>query len=165
MAKTLAYGPNSTPVEGLATLTNAIAPVNFAADFRVIEDVPGKLVMADITSSLDQPSTLRIAQQSKANIYAGTTIDPSAFLANRRGTETIVDMRETWAITDSGDPAFLQLAPARAAIMLSLPTSSLITADAVMRLVNRAVASLFAQGDATPADGVNALLHGVVSRD
>lgn len=165
MAKVLTTGPNGTAIGGLATLTLAVPPLNYDADFRALESVPGKLVMTDITSPQDQPSTIRLAQTSRPNIYAGTSIDPSAFLASRKGVDTIVEAKEVWSITDAADPSFLQLMPARAAITLTLPVSSLVTADVVMGLVGRAVAALFAQGDATHDDGIDALLHGVLSRD
>lgn len=165
MAKVLTTGPDGTPVAGVEFVTLAIPPLNYDVDFRVLEEGPGKLVMTDITSPLDQPATIRVAQQAKPNIYAGTTIDPSAYLANKRGTDTIAEAKETWSITDAGDPTFQQLAPARAAVTLSLPTSALITEELVMGLVGRAVAALFAQGEATYTTGVSALLHGVVSRD
>lgn len=165
MAKVLATGPSGTPIGGLAAVTYVIPPLNYTADFRSLEEGPGRIVMTDITSPTDQPSTLRIAQTSKANVYAGTTIDASAFLANRRGTDTIVEVKEVWSISDAEDPSFLQLMPVRAAITLSLPTSNLITDELVSGLVGRAIAALFAQGDATNADGITALLHGVVGRE
>lgn len=165
MAKVLATGTNDTPVGGLASLTLVVPPHNYTADFRSLEEGPGKIVMSDVTSAVDQPSTLRIAQQSKPNVYVGTSIDSSAFLANKRGTDTILEIKEVWSITDAAVPEFLQLMPARCAITLSLPTHALITDSVVEALVCRAIAALFNQGDATSADGINALLHGVVSRD
>lgn len=165
MAKVLSYGPNDTPVEGVTNLTLTVPPLNFDADFRTLEDEPGRWVAIDVTSPQDQPSTLRIAQQSRPNVYAGTSIDPSVFLPTKKGLDTIIEIREVWSDTESTDPTYLRLAPVRAAITLTLPDSSLVTEDSVMRLVGRAVAALFAQGDATHSAGISALLHGVVRKD
>lgn len=165
MSKTLTHGPSGTAVEGLAAVTYTIPPLNYDADFRAIEEGVGKVVYTDVSSPQDQPSTLRIAQQSKANVYAGTTIDPSVFLANRRGSDTIIEVREVWAETESTDASYLRLMPVRAAITLSLPTAATITYSDVSTLIGRAIAGLFAQADATNEDGITGLLHGVVKRD
>lgn len=164
MAKTMAFGPNGTSVDGLASITLTSDPLNFDADFRIIDEGPGKVVMTDVTSPLDQPATLRVAQQSKPNVYAGSSIDPSAYIANKRGTDTIVEVREVWSITDDTDPTFLQLVPVRAAISLTLPSTNLVTADAVEQLVMRTVMSLYTQGAATMDAGLGNLLHGVVKK-
>lgn len=164
MSRVLTKGPSGTPIEGLTVLTFAVAPLNYDADFRVIEEGVGKVIYTDVTSPQDQPSTLRIAQQGNANVYSRTSIDPSAYLPNRRGTDTIVEVREVWSETETTDSALLRLMPVRVAITLSLPTSPLITADAVEELVQRAVAALFTQGEATIAEGLTDLTHGVVKR-
>lgn len=164
MTKSLSYGPNGTPVEGVTAVTFAVAPLNYTADFAEVESGPGKIVYTDTTSPQDQPSTLRIAQQSRPNVYAGTSVDPSCYLPNRKGTDTIIEIREFWNLTDSTDSTFLNVAPVRCAITMTLPDSSVVTADAVSRLIARGVAALFAQGDATIANGVDALLHGAVKK-
>jgi len=165
MAKVLTMGPNRTPVEGITSLAlSQFAPLNFVADFRAIEEGPGKVVLADVTTPVDQPSTLRIAQQSKPNVYAGTSIDPSAYLPNRKGVDTIVELKQVWAITDSEDASYLRHVPVRCAITLSLPTTSVITSEDVETLVCRTIAGMFAHADDEMDAGINALLHGVVSK-
>jgi hypothetical protein len=145
-------------------VTFPIPPINYTADLREVEDGPGKVVYTDVTSPQDQPSTLRIAQQSRANIYAGTSIDPAAFLATKRGTDTIIEVRQVWMESDSEDSTYLRFAPVRAALTLSLPDSAIVTPDRVADLVQTVIAALFAQGDDTHTDGIAALLHGVVKK-
>lgn len=164
MAKSVTYGPNGTPVDGVTAVTFAVPPLNYDADFRLVEDEPGRVLMTDLTSPQDQPSTLRITQTSRANIYAGTSIDPSVFLASRRGLDTYLEVREIWSESDSEDSTYLRHVPVRFAISMTLPESAIVTPAAVERLAARAVAALFAQGDATIDDGVSALLHGVVRK-
>ncbi|DAD51167.1 coat protein [ssRNA phage SRR7976324_1] len=159
----ISHGPNGTPIDGLSALTFPVGPLNFDADFRILEDEPGRVVMADVTSPYSQLSTIRIAQSSKPNVYAGTSIDPTAFLANRRGTDTILEVREVWS--DPLDATGPKLMPVRCAVTLSLPTCDAITASDVQALIARAVALAFRQGEATATNGINDLLHGVVRKD
>lgn len=165
MTKSTSYGPNGTPVEGLASVTFTVAPLNYDADFAELESGPGKVVYTDISSPQDQPSTLRIAQSSRPNIYAGTSIDPSVFLPSRKGVDTIVEVREVWSQTDSDDSTYLKQAPVRAALTLTLPENGIVTADAVARLVQRVVAALYLQGEATYANGIDAINHGALKKD
>lgn len=164
MAKTISYGPNGTAVAGVSDVVTTTLPLNFTADFRSIEEGPSKVVYTDITAPQDRASTLRIAQSSRANIYSGTSIDPSVFLATKRGTDTIIEVRETHEETDSTDSTYLRHYPVRAALTLTLPDASQVTADAVVRLINRLVAAVATQGDDELTAGVTALLHGVVKK-
>lgn len=165
LTKQINMGPNGTAVSGLTALTDlAISPLNYDADFRVLEEGPSRVVMTDVTSPIDQPSTLRIAQTSRANIYAGTDIDPSAFLATRKGSDTIVEFREVWEETDSVDATYRALIPVRCAITLTLPVSASVTPGMVQDLITRTFSALYEQGDALSVDGITDLLHGVVKR-
>lgn len=164
MSRVLTFGPNGTPVEGVTALSFTLPPLNFEADFGLIEEGVGKVIYTDLTSPQEQPSTLRIAQTSRANVYAGTSIDPSVYLANKRGTDTIVEVREIWADTESTDPSILGHAPVRCAITLTVPDSAIVTDEAVERLLARCVAAFYKQGEATPDAGITALLHGVVKK-
>lgn len=164
MAQLLKYGPTSTAVGGLASITFPISPLNFVADFSAVEEGPGKVVYTDVTAPIDRPSTLRIARVVRPNIYAGTGISDAAMLPSRKGTDTVVEIKEVWELSDSLDPMFLKHLPVRAAITLNLPQSSVVTADAVERLIGRAVAAVFAQADGDMTIGINALLHDVVRK-
>lgn len=164
MTKSVSYGHNGTAVGGVSALTFAIPPLNYSADFRKVEDGPGKLIMTDLTSPQDQPFTLRIAQSSKANVYAGSSLDPSVFLPNKRGTDTIIEVRAVGAEVDSTDSTYLKMFPVRVAITLSLPDAVQITPAGVSSLIGHAVAGLYGQGDATNTEGIAALLRGVVDR-
>lgn len=165
MARTVSTGTNGTAQAGITPLTFAMNPVNFTADFKIIEDGPGKVIYTDLTAPLDQPSTIRIAQQNKANVYAGTSIDPSVYAASKSGTDTIVELREVWRETDSVDTTYQVDLPMRGALTLSIPNASQISAAMVETFAKRLVAAaLYAQGVQTPSTGINALLHGVVKK-
>lgn len=162
--KSISHGPVDTTVDGVTSVSLTGPPLNYDADYRVIEEGPGKVVYTHVKSPADRPSTLRIAQTSKANVYAGSTIDPSVYLPSKRGLDTIIEVREVWAVTDSADAAFLQYAPVRAALTLSLPDSGVITADDILLLVKRVTAALFDQGEITAEPCVTALQRGVVQK-
>lgn len=164
VSKTLSHGPSGTAIGGLATVTCAPVPINYEADMLVIEEGVGKVVYTDVTSPADRPSTLRIAQTSKPNIYTGTSIDPSVFLASKRGTDTYIEAREVWSVIDTEDSTFLQEFPVRCSLALALPDTAYVSDEDIEALVGRVIAALYAQGEATPDTGINALLHGVVKK-
>lgn len=165
MTKSVVTGTNGTAQAGITPLTFAMNPINFAADFRIIEEGPGKVVYTDVTAPQDQPSTIRIAQQGISNVYANTSIDPSVFLPTKAGTATLVQVREVWRETDSVDLLFQHDFPVSAGLTLNLPNASQVTAAMVETLVKRLVAAaLYAQGVQTSGTGVAALLRGVVKK-
>lgn len=158
----LDYGPNGTPVGGLASVTETFSPLNFDADFVELEDGAGKVVYTDVTAPTDRPSTLRIAQTVRPNIYAGTGISDLSMLPSRKGVDTVVEIKETWQNTDAA--GVVTLLPVRCAITMNLPQSSVVTADAVERLIQRVVAACYKQADGDMTAGLNALLHNVVKK-
>lgn len=165
MSFVLGYGPNGTAVDGVTDVTFPVAPLNYDADFRVLEEGPGKVVLTDITSPLNQPSTLRIAQSVRANVYTNSDIDSSAYLSSKKGADTIVEVREIWSKTTVSDPSYERLFPVRCAITLTVPTDAIIDTTSVQRLIARAVAAFATMGDDSYDNGIDALLHGVVARD
>lgn len=164
MSKTTTHGPNATAVSGVTTLSFAPAPINFATDMRVIDEGPGRVLYTDVTAPTDQKSTLRLAQTSKNNIYAGTSVDPAAFLSSREGSSTIIEIRELWKETDSADASYAGYGPVRAALTLDLPVHSMVTSLEVRKLIARVIAAVAAQGLGDLDAGVTALLHGVVQK-
>lgn len=164
MSKVLTHGPTNTDVPAITTCTFVVTPLHFEADFRLIDSGPGKSVYTDITAPTDQPSTIRIAQTSRANVYAGTSIDPSVYLPSRRGTDTILECREIWVETDSTDTTYRKEIPVRCAITMTLPDTSAFADEDVEALVARTVALLFAQGEDTADGGINAILRGVTGK-
>lgn len=164
MTLSIEHGPNDTAVGGLATVSLTVPPHNYDTDFRQTVSGPGLVVYTDVTSPTDQPSMLRIAQSERPNIYAGTSIDPSVFLPTKKGTDTIIEVREIWKEVDSTDLAFVRMFPVRAALTLTVPNYGSISDEDVEALVGRVVAALFDQGAATTDTGITALLHGVVDK-
>lgn len=164
MTKSVSLGPNPTAVGGVASVGFAPAPINFSTDMKKIETGPGKVIYTDVTAPSDRRYTLRIAQQSRPNIYAGTTIDPSVFLSSKRGTDTVVEIKGILEVTDSVDTTFLQQAPYRLALTMTLPESQFISATEMKAMLDRLVAALATQGDDEILAGLTNLAHGVVEK-
>jgi hypothetical protein len=165
VAKTFGYGPNGSSVPDVSGNIGVLGPaLNYDLDFREIESGTGFKVYTDITSPVDQPATIRIAHKERANVYAGTSIDPSVYLPTRRGVDTIIEVREVWTESDSEDSSYLRQVPVRAAITLTLPAYGNVSTEDVEHLLSRLVVSLFEQSEDSIDTGLEALLHGVVDK-
>lgn len=164
MTKSVTYGPNGTPVDGLSALTIAVAPINFEEDFLPLVDDPGVNIYLDNTAPVDQPSTVRLATRDVANVYAGTAIDPAVFLPSRKGRDIVVQLQEVHAITDSADAAYLRMYPIKGTLTLNVPIDPAITPAVLEHMVTRLVAAIARQGEATLESGLAALHRGVTSK-
>lgn len=163
MAKILSHGPVPTVAIGVDPIGISATPINFS-DMLVLEEGPGKTVYTDLTSPADRPSTTRFTVSSKANIYAGSSIDSSVWLPSKKGTEIYVELRQVWAVTDSVDLTYHKEFPVRAALALSVPETGVIEAADVWDLALAAFISLYANRDNDGDAGINALLHGVTEK-
>lgn len=163
MTKSIAPGYTDTAIEGFTALGVNHPAINWSEDFRVLSDQPGEVVLINVVSPVDQPETVRFAQRKVNNVYAGTDIDPSAYLPSRQGTATVVQVRDVLAETSSTDENHRLLAPISCGITLTAPSYVGITPDIAANLLKRAFACFFEEADAT-TDGVDALLHGVLKK-
>lgn len=122
MTKTVNFAPACTAVANDPNRSIVLPLTNFDADYNVLDDSKaGTVIFTDLTTPLDQPWTVRFSQSPKKNIYAGSDIDPSAYLANKAGTEVYVETRGIVEVLDASDPAYRALAPIRGSIGLTLP--------------------------------------------
>lgn len=163
MAKTISTGYTDTAIAGNPAMTVTIGKINWAADHRMTQDDPGEVILTNVTSPVDQPETSRFSQRKVANVYSSTDIDPSAYLPNKAGTATLLELREIWAETDSVDTTYRKLMPMKAGITLTLPANPNITSDQVRDFLLRAVSLAFETGTVTSA-GIAALTRGVMRK-
>lgn len=151
------------PVVGDISLT--ADALNFDADWRIIDEGPGRVVYTNVQSPVDQPLTLRIAQTVRPNVYAGSAIELAAQLPTRRGCDTVIELKGTWAIGDSEDATFKRMFPVRIATTMNLPLCAEITDQVVIdSLLAPMIAALAANRESTLQGGINDLLHGVVEK-
>lgn len=163
MAKSISLGYTDTAVGGFANNPQTLPALNWGVDHTPISDVPGETVTTNLSSPVDQPETFRFAQRKVANVYAGTDVDPSAFLPVRQGTSTLIELRQVWVETDSVDTAYRKLIPVKCGITLTIPSYGNITADQAMVVLKRTLAGAFETGVGT-STGMAALLRGVMKK-
>lgn len=163
MAKTIATGCTDTAFSGSTTLTVPIPGLNYPVDYRVLSNVPGEVVLTNVTAPVDQPEIARFAQRAKSNVYLGTDIDPSAYLPVRNGTSTLVELRQTLVETDSTDATYRKLIPMRVAVTIDLPSYGNITDAIVLALAERGIALLFEKG-VVDATGFKAFQRGILKK-
>lgn len=163
MTKSIATGYTDTAIGGFTDLSPSLAILNWGQDLVLQSDSPEEKVYTNVTAPVDQPETIRLAQRKVANVYAGTDIDPSAFLPTRLGTSTLVEVRETWAETSSTDETYRKLIPVRCGISFTLPAYGNLTAAQAQALALRTVAALFERASSN-TDGMTNLLRGVLTK-
>lgn len=161
MTKILTLGPNGTDVPTIGTIDLAVEPLNFASDFALVEDAPGKVVYADLTAPLDQPWTLRKQQSTRANIYQGTSIDPSAYASTKRGVDTVIEIRGTIKVVDdvSGKE---ELLPVRWALTSTMPVHAAVDKTVALALAKRLLASVALNGEDGIQEGLGNLQRGAL---
>lgn len=163
MAINIAPGYTDTPIVDVPSIDLALPTLNYEADFKLHESVPGRVSLKNVTCPVDQPEVLTIAQRNVANVYAGTSIDAGAYLPTRQGTATLVELREVWVETSTTDDSHRRLIPVRVAVQLTVPSHGAITADMVEALAHRCVSGLYLAGDDTSA-GIAAIQRGILAK-
>jgi len=160
----LSYGPSGTPVAEVATgieIDTTIVALNFDSDLMIEDEGPGKVIYTDITSPSDRPSTLRIAQTVRPNVYAGSGVPETLSLASKKGLDTVIEVKEVWEFVDDDSFATYNF-PVRCAITLNVPMSQYVTTAAVQDLLTRTIAGIAAPKEDTIGTGLDRLLHRVV---
>lgn len=166
MSKTFEPVPSGmTPVPTTPSLAVQFDKNNYSADWNLVEDSVGKVVYSNNKAPLDQPMTLRVAQQSRSNVYAGSSIDVAMYASNKTGTDTIFEVKGVGEITDSADASYRKLVPWRAALTFTTPNIAEMNEQDMYFMAELVLASLYVQGsDGTEDTGLEALLRGALYR-
>lgn len=160
MAKSKSTGYTDTPVEGVPSLTFPRAVLNIEQNFRVKSNQPGaEVVLTNITSPVDRPEKIRIAYSDIANVYSGTTIEPSLTAPTKRGVSVLAQVTETLSITDDADPDYRIDLPVSYHMVIKVPASEHITASDIQTGLGRLLSSLFDTGVSTTSR-LEAILRG-----
>jgi len=165
MTKSLVTTPANTAFGTPHTHNLSVPLINWNADYRILSQSPGEVVFTDVLSTIDRPRTFRVSQRVKPNVYAGTNIDPSVYLPNRQGLDTLIEYRDVLTITDSGDATYRADVPVKVGITISVPVGTdLVDATLVAdTLLPAAIAGCFNPNEASPFHtGMTDLLHGVL---
>lgn len=161
MAIAINPGYTDTPVSGVPSLTFPRAVLNIGTDFRVKnQNNNGKeVVLTNITSPIDRPENIRIAYTDVANIYSGTSVEPSVLAPSKKGVSILSQVTDIYSVTDSTNVDFRIDLPMSAHLVLKVPASQYITGAVVQTLVGRLLSSLFDTG-VTSTTRLEAILRG-----
>lgn len=159
MAKALSVNYTDTAISGVSSLSFSRGLVNFGADFVVKSDEPGEVILTNLTSPVVYPEKMRISSSEVANVYNGSSIEPSLYAPTKRGTSLLVQLSEVWKVTDTVDASIEAALPVTAHLVIKVPNHELVTPAAVQTLVGRLISGLYETGDLSTTR-LTALLRG-----
>jgi len=146
MAKVVNKGYTDTPVEGVSSLTFPRAVLNFKADFRVKGNQPNEVVLTNITSPVDRTEQIRIAFSNVANVYSGTSIEPSLAAPTKRGISLLCQVTDVISVTDSADPDYRIDLPVSYHLVIKVPANENLTTTLIQEGLGRMISGIFDTG-------------------
>lgn len=158
MSKTLSVNYTDTPIDGVSSLVFARGLVNFAKDFKVKSEEPGEVLLTNLTSPVVYPEKIRISVSDVANVYNGSSVEPSLFAPTKKGTSLLVQVTEIFKVTDSVTSQEVAL-PVSVHFVVKVPNHELVTPTIVENLIGRALSCLYDTGVSTTTR-LTALLRG-----
>lgn len=124
MSKTASVGYTDTADGGSATRSFTRANLNWPVDFVALEKSDMKFVAANKTSPIDQLETVRVQASEIADVYRGTTIDPSAKAASSKGLSIVCQVNDILRVTETTDPTYQVDLPMSCHMVLKVPQNS-----------------------------------------
>lgn len=159
MAKVVTKCYTDTPVSGVSSLTFPRAVLNFKADFRVKSSQPNEIVLANITSPVDRPEQMRVAFSNIANVYSGTSIEPSVAAPTKRGISVLCQVTDIISVTDDADPDYRIDLPVSYHLVIKIPANENLTSTLIQEGVGRMISGLFDTGS-TALTRIESLIRG-----
>lgn len=159
MSKSTSVGYTDTADGGATTQSFTRANLHWDTDFTVTSDGDSKCLLVNKTSPLDQLEKIRMESSNIADVYKGTSIDPTVYAPSRQGTSIVCQVMDVLRVTDTTDAAYQVDLPLSAHIVLKVPLSTHITADHVLAVAGRALSCLF-DSNSTANTRVAAMLRG-----
>lgn len=146
MAKVITKNYTDTAIAGDPSITFAVEPINFGADFVKKMDNGSEAIMINTTSNLGVEEKVRLSVATVANIYNGTGLDSSVAAPTKQGVSVLSQITNVITVTDDGVPDYRIDLPMSAHLVLKVPKSEHISATDVVELVGRLLATLFDTG-------------------
>lgn len=155
----MSYSLNKGYTDTITTTKSvAIPDLDYATDFRISTDVPGEVILTNVTSPMDRNESIRLALSSVKDIYTNTGVDPAYMAASHQGVSLVCQVIDTWRYADAANPTAQAIdLPISAHIVLKAPKTSYISADDYLSIAQRAFSLLFATGSVTSAHLVTLL--------
>lgn len=159
MAKSVVKNYTDTPISGVTSLTLPMSVVNFGKDFRVKSDEPGEAILTNLTSPIDRPEKFRFAMSDIKDIYKNSGIDANLYSPSRRGVSVLVQLTDTYTVSDSTDTKYDVALPMEAHLVIKVPSNELITSQMIQDFVGRLTNGLFESG-AVNTNRIKSLFRG-----
>lgn len=159
MAKSVVKNYTDTPISGVTSLTLPISVVNFGKDFRVKSDEPGEAILTNLTSPIDRPEKFRFAMSDIKDIYKNSGIDANLYSPSRRGVSVLVQLTDTYTVSDSTDTNYDVALPMEAHLVIKVPSNELISSQMIQDFVGRLTNGLFESG-AVNTNRIKSLFRG-----
>lgn len=159
MSKDVTVNHIDTPISGVTSLSLERGLVNFGADFKVKQESADAVILTNLTSPLSTPEQFRFAAQEVANVYQGSTVDPTMYATSKKGVSLVAQCNEVWTVTDTTDATYRVDLPVQAHIVLKIPKNENITPAMVEDLLGRVVSGFFETGS-TATTRLQAMLRG-----
>lgn len=147
-----------------ATGTRAInaEPINYNADWRVVDQKANEVTLVNLRSNLDQPMKLRAAWSEIPDIFKGSGVEPldGSFNGNAKRKGVSVLMQLTGADSDeNGVGPF----PWSAHLVLKVPTGGGVDHENVLYILKSLLGHLFDTGLVDPASRIESILRGALT--
>lgn len=158
MAKTISKGyvdTHTTPK------TISIPDLDFGDDFRTKSSTADSAVLTNLTSPRDRTENLQFGYTEIADVYKGTSIDPSVYAVSHRGVQIMSKVTDVFSLTDSADPNFRNDFPVSAHVVIRVPASEFISSQDAIDLAARAISGLFDTG-VTSTTRISSVLKGAL---
>lgn len=149
MTKQLIFNRTDTAISGVSSLALPLAVLNLPVDFVVKSRNAKDVTLSNITSPLGAVETIRFAVNDVANVYTGSSIQPTLWATSKHGVSVLAQINEIFSITDTVDATFRQDLPMSAHIVLKVPDSEFMTGDLLKAIVGRLADTLFNAGVVT----------------
>lgn len=150
--------------DSTATAVGSLKPdtLNYAADFAKRASDTASLTIANLTGPADRVETIKYAYNRVANVYTGSTIDPSAFAQSKAGASVLVQVNDIVSVTDDKTNMRVDL-PLQAHVVVKVPLHEAVTSDVLDKLFARLVGACYEQSGTTPGPRLSALIRGAVT--
>lgn len=162
MSKSTTFGYTDTADGGATTKTFTRSNLNHPVDFVPLDKSEMSYKAANKTSPVDQQETLRVQASEIADVYKGTSIDPSAFAPSRKGLSIVAQVNDILRVTETTDATYQVDLPISAHIVVKVPLSANITAANVETVLGRALALFYNSNDVTTGR-IGNLLRGAMN--
>lgn len=142
MSYTLDYGftPATTTVEHKLP----VDVFKWSNDFNTKSATTSETILVNLTSPIDRTESIRVAASEVKNIYNGLGIDSDFYLPSTKGVSILSQLRQTWKYSDPANPANpVYYLPFTAQLTLRVPQSEFVSADDVLKGIERLIGSLF----------------------